>query len=75
MLSPGDVSGDGSAASGPVSLASKLSAFRDMSILVNEVCANSFSLNFLLQIETLHEAVRYLSSENTKLSGRKFHVN
>ncbi|KAM7539850.1 hypothetical protein Aperf_G00000044927 [Anoplocephala perfoliata] len=61
LHSPGDPGSDGNVTpSSPMSLASKLSAYRDVTILLNE-------------IETLREAVRYLSSENTKLRGRKFH--
>nr|CDS22634.1 dynactin subunit 1 [Echinococcus granulosus] len=45
---------------GPKSLASKLSAYRDISTCLSE-------------IEVLREAVRYLASENMKLRGHKLH--
>ncbi|VUZ55726.1 unnamed protein product [Hymenolepis diminuta] len=44
----------------PMTLASKLSTYRDNSVILNE-------------IETLRETVRYLTLEVTKLRGRKLH--
>ncbi|KAL5111951.1 Dynactin subunit 1 [Taenia crassiceps] len=62
-LSPGELSTEeigGSLSPGPISLSSKLAAYRDAS-------------TWLAEIEALREAVAYLASENTKLRGRKLH--
>nr|CDS27434.1 dynactin subunit 1 [Hymenolepis microstoma] len=61
LHSSGDLVSDASGTPmSPMTLASKLSAYRDNSVILNE-------------IETLRETVRYLTSEVTKLRGRKFH--
>ncbi|VDD80908.1 unnamed protein product [Mesocestoides corti] len=56
-----DVSGTPTGSS-PMTLTSKLSAYKEASVLLNE-------------IEVLREALKYVSSENVKLKGRKFHVS
>ncbi|VDN95969.1 unnamed protein product [Rodentolepis nana] len=61
LHSSGDLDSDGSGTPmSPMTLASKLSAYRDNSAMLNEM-------------EGLRETVRYLTSEVTKLRGRKFH--